>query len=36
VAQEFERRLSAGAEGIYLPEVDDGEPDPVEQSSAAA
>jgi hypothetical protein len=36
VAEEFERLLCAGTEGIYLPEVDDGEPDPVEQGSAAA
>ena len=36
VAGEFERLLSAGAEGIDLPEVDDGELDPVEQGSAAA
>jgi hypothetical protein len=36
VAEEFERLLSAGAKGIDLPEVDDGELDPVEQGSAAA
>ena len=36
VAEEFERLLCVGAEGIDLPEVDDGELDPVEQGSAAA
>ena len=36
VAEEFERLLCAGAEGIDLPEVDDGELDPAEQGSAAA
>jgi hypothetical protein len=35
-AEEFERLLCAAAEGIYLPEVDDGVPDPVEQGRAAA
>jgi len=35
VAEEFERLLRAGAEGTDLPEVDDGELDPVEQGSAA-
>jgi hypothetical protein len=33
VAEEFERLLRAGAEGTDLPEVDDGELDPVEQGS---
>jgi hypothetical protein len=36
LAEEFERLLCAGAEGIDLSEVDDGELDPVEQGSAAA
>jgi hypothetical protein len=36
VSEEFEHLLCAGAEGIDLPEVDDGELDPVEQGSAAA
>jgi hypothetical protein len=36
VAEEFERLLCAGAAAIDLPEVDDGELDPVEQGSAAA
>jgi hypothetical protein len=36
VAEEFERRLCAGAAAIDLPEADDGELDPVEQGSAAA
>ena len=35
VAEEFERLL-CGAQGIDLPDVDDGELDPVEQGSAAA
>jgi len=35
VAEEFEPLLRAGAEGTDLPEVDDGELDPVEQGSAA-
>jgi hypothetical protein len=35
VAEDFERLLRAGAEGTDLPEVDDGELDPVEQGSAA-
>ena len=34
VAEEFERLLRAGAEGTDLPEVDDGELDPVEQASS--
>jgi hypothetical protein len=36
VAEEFERLLCAGAEPMDLPEVDDGELDPIEQGSAAA
>jgi hypothetical protein len=36
VAEEFERLLCTGAAGIDLPEVDDGELDPIEQGSAAA
>jgi hypothetical protein len=35
VAEEFECLLRAGAAAIDLPEVDDGELDPVEQGSAA-
>jgi hypothetical protein len=35
VAEEFERKLWTGAEGIDLPDVDDGELDPVEQGRAA-
>ncbi len=34
LAEEFERLLRAGAEGTDLPEVDDGELDPVEQGSS--
>jgi hypothetical protein len=34
VAEEFERLLCAGAQGIDLPEVDDRELDPAEPSSA--
>jgi hypothetical protein len=36
VAEEFERLLCAGTEPMDLPEVDDGEFDPVEQDSVAA
>jgi hypothetical protein len=36
VAEEFERLLCAGVEATDLPDVDDGELDPVEQASAAA
>jgi len=36
VAEEFERLLCAGTAAMDFPEVDDGELDPVEQSSAAA
>src|SRR5437667_12496527 len=36
VAEEFERLLCAGAEVMDLPEVDEGELDPLEQGSAAA
>jgi len=36
VAEEFERLLCASAAVMDFPEVDDGELDPVEQSSAAA
>ncbi len=35
VAEEFERRLCARGGAMDLPEVDDGELDPVEQGSAA-
>src|SRR5437899_6234250 len=31
VAEEFERLLCAGGEAMALPEVDDGELDPIEQ-----
>jgi hypothetical protein len=36
VAEEFEHLLCAGAAVMDFPEVDEGEPDPVEQGSAAA
>ena len=36
VAEEFERLLCAGAAVMDFPEVCDGEPNPVEQGSAAA
>jgi hypothetical protein len=34
-AEEFERLLCGGGEPMDLPEVDDGELDPVEQGRAA-
>ena len=36
VAEEFECLVCAGAPAMDSPEVDDGEPDSVEQGSAAA
>jgi hypothetical protein len=36
VAEQFERLLCDGPQEIDLPEIDDGELDPVERGSAAA